>query len=317
MSLTGQILIALLLDALIGDPRRLPHPVRLIGRLALRLEPLCRRILPERPAGVCTVLLVLTVTCLSGWVLIRAAGMVHPLAGEATAVFLLYTCFAARDLLDHGNRVAAALAANDLAGARRAVGMIVGRDTAELDRAGVVRACVESVAENTVDGVTAPLFWAVLAGPVGVLGYKAASTMDSLFGYRNERYRLFGWAPARLDDLLNWLPARLTGVLLAAAALILNLRPRAAWRIFRRDRFKHASPNSGHAEAAAAGALGIRLGGPSRYGDRLVDKPVIGDDGMVPDSVHIAQINRLMVTAALLAAALFLGLRLVVVRVLG
>ncbi len=313
MSLEWQIVLALLIDTVVGDPRRLPHPVRLIGRLAAGSENLCRKLVrSERAAGVCAVLLILAATGLGGWGAIRLAALIDPRAGELVSVLIIYSCFAARDLISHSSRVYAALEQDDLAEARRRVGMIVGRDTSELDGQGVVRACVESVAENTVDGITAPLFWAAVGGPIGVLLYKAVNTMDSIFGYKNERYFDFGWAPARLDDLLNWLPARITAVLMVAAARFSRLSAPDAWRIFRRDRHNHASPNAGQSEAAMAGALGFRLGGPAVYFGRPVFKPVIGDDTMSPVPGHIDQANRLAVaTTALMAvlsvSVLFLG----------
>jgi adenosylcobinamide-phosphate synthase len=166
---------------------------------------------------------------------------------------------------------------------------------------------VESVAESTVDGLTAPLFWAIIGGPLGALLYKAGNTMDSTFGYKNERYRHFGWAPARLDDLLNFLPARLSGVLMVVAAFILGLDGRRAWRIFRRDRLRHASPNSGHTEAAAAGALGLQFGGSNHYFGEVVVKPTIGDPGQMVEAGHILRINRLFITSAVLAGVVLLG----------
>jgi len=314
MRLEHQIALALLLDALLGDPRWLPHPVRLIGGLALGGERLCRWLVPhERTSGILAVIFVLAVTGLSGWGVILLAGRLHPWAGEALSVLLLYTCFAARDLTAHSRAVFAALRDGDLVLARQRVAMLVGRDTARLDEAGVVRACVESVAENTVDGMTAPLFWAVIGGPVAALVYKAVNTLDSTFGYKNERYRLFGWASARLDDLANLMPARLTGVVMVAAGFVNGLSGRNAWRILRRDRLRHASPNSGHTEAAMAGTLGLRLGGPNSYFGEVVEKPNIGDDLVAPIPDHIEQANRLLVTAVALTALLLLGLRLILV----
>lgn len=299
-----QIILALLLDGLLGDPRWLPHPVRLIGRLAVRTEGVFRRRLPdERWAGIAAVLFVLAVTGIVGGAVLWGAARVHPRLGDVVAVLLLYTSFASRDLLAHSRRVYRALASADLAGARRQVGFLVGRDTGGLDQAGVVRACVESVAENSADGIVAPLFWAVVGGPLGALLYKAASTLDSTFGYRNERYRRFGWAAARLDDLVNLLPARLTGLGLVVAAFLLpSLDGRGAWRIYSRDRHHHPSPNSGHPEAAAAGALGLQLGGTNCYLGVVVAKPTIGDGPAAPRPEHILAMNRLALTLTLLAA---------------
>ena len=194
MSLEHQIVIALLLDGLIGDPRWLPHPVRMIGWLAIKTEALTRAVFTnERLAGFFAMLIVLLVTGLTGWGLIEFAGRYHPLAGDIISILILYTCFALRDLIAHSRNVFNALKKDDLAEARKRVGMIVGRNPSGLDEAGVVKAAVESVAENTVDGITAPLFWAVIGGPLGALLYKAVNTMDSTFGYKNARYLRFGW----------------------------------------------------------------------------------------------------------------------------
>lgn len=318
MSLELQVILALLLDAWWGDPRWLPHPVRLIGWLALKCEGLTRAVIGnEKLAGFITLGMVLVVTGLTGWGLIRLAGIFHPVAETVVSVLILYTSFAGRDLAVHSRKVYAALRDDDLDGARKRVAMIVGRDTAELDRSGVVRACVESVAENTVDGVTAPLFWAIIGGPLGAILYKAANTMDSTFGYKNERYLHFGWAPARFDDLVNLLPARISGLLTVVAAIVLRLRAAEAWRIFRRDRFQHASPNGGQTEAAVAGALGISLGGAAIYFGKVAHKPAIGEPLVEPAAEHILQTNRILLTVTLLFATLLLAARIAVLTILG
>ncbi|MEN8135608.1 MAG: adenosylcobinamide-phosphate synthase CbiB [Thermodesulfobacteriota bacterium] len=318
MSLELQIIMALVLDALWGDPRWLPHPVRLMGWLALSCERMTRAIMPyEKLAGIITVILVLAATGLTGWGLIRLAGIFHPVAETVVSVLLLYSCFAGRDLVVHSRKVYAALRDDDLAEARKRVGMIVGRDTTELERSGVVRACVESVAENTVDGVTAPLFWAIIAGPLGAVLYKGVNTMDSTFGYKNERYLHFGWAAARFDDLVNFLPARISGLLTVLAGALLRLRAAESWRIFRRDRLQHASPNAGQTEAPVAGALGISLGGSSSYFGKVVHKPTIGEPVMEPEPEHILQTNRILLMVTLLFFLLLLASRLVVLAILG
>jgi adenosylcobinamide-phosphate synthase len=310
-----QIVLALGLDAMLGDPRWLPHPVRLIGGLALQVEKICRRLFRnERRAGIVTVLVVLLVTGGLGGLLLWGAGRIDPRLGELVGILLLYTCFAARDLLAHSRRVYLALAAGDLAEARQRVAWLVGRDTGDLYQAGVVRACVESVAENSSDGVVAPLFWAVVGGPLAALLYKAVSTLDSTFGYKNQRYLYFGWASARLDDLVNFIPARLAGVGLVASALLCGLDWRGAWRIYRRDRKNHASPNSGHPEAAAAGALGLQLGGGSSYFGQPVTKPTMGDGLGEPRALHILAVNRLVLTLTVVVAVVLLSGRLGVVR---
>ncbi|HSH14060.1 MAG TPA: adenosylcobinamide-phosphate synthase CbiB, partial [Desulfurivibrionaceae bacterium] len=245
--------------------------------------------------------------------LLWEARRLDPRLGDLVAVLLFYTCFAARDLLAHSRRVYQALAAGDLLAARQKVAWLVGRDTANLDQAGVVRAGVESVAENSSDGVVAPLFWAVVGGPLAALLYKAASTLDSTFGYKNKRYLHFGRASARLDDLVNFVPARLTGLGLVASACFCGLDWRGAWRIYRRDRHNHASPNSGHPEAAAAGALGLQLGGGSSYFGRPVEKPTMGDALGEPLPGHILAVNRLVLVLTLLIAFGLLAGRSVVV----
>lgn len=308
------LVAALALDVWVGDPQGWPHPVRLIGQGALALETPLRRLLGDgRLAGVAAVVVVLAATAVAVAVVLQAAALVAPWLAAVAAVYFLYAGLALRDLLGHSRRVYAALVAGDLFEARRRVAMIVGRDTENLDEAGVVRACVESVAENMVDGVTAPLFYGILGGPLGIMLYKAVNTLDSTFGYKNERYLHFGWAAARLDDWVNFLPARLSGVVVVLAAPLCGCSMGNAWRILRRDRLRHASPNSGHPEAAVAGALGVQLGGASVYFGREVEKPSIGEP-LGPLAVdRIAAANRLV----LLAAGLFFVIALGGVRVFG
>lgn len=300
-----ELLSAFALDLWLGDPRRLPHPVVGIGWLITALEahlhgaPLARRI-----SGLLLVGAVLLTTGLAGWLLLAVAAALHPWLESLVAVWLAWTCLAARELHRQTAVVVEALTDGDLVAARGALGMIVGRDTAQLDAQGVLRACVETVAENTSDGIVAPLFYLALGGPLGGLLYKAANTMDSMIGYRNERYRDFGWAAARLDDLLNWLPARLTGLLMVAASFLLGLNGWQAWRIMRRDARRHASPNAGFPEAAAAGALGVQLGGPSRYFGQELDKPRLGDADRELDVALFGKMVYLMYAVSLTALAL-------------
>ena len=310
MSLEYQIAIALLLDLAIGDPRWFPHPVRLIGRLITTLEGPARRAIPDaRVAGAVTALTVILVTALMTVALIGIAGRIHPLLGDATGIVVLYTTFAARDLARHGLAVYRALEKFDLTEARRLVSWMVGRDTERLTETEVVRAAVESIAENTVDGVIAPLFFAVIAGPVGAMAYKAVNTLDSMIGYRNESYIDFGMTAARIDDGANYIPARLAVPVLTAAAGLLGLRASAAWRIAWRDGRKNLSPNSGIAEAAVAGALGVRLGGVMVRRGRPVNQPEIGDPVVPLARGHILAANRLMFIATVIAAAVLLLLR--------
>jgi len=307
MRLEYQILAAVALDLLVGDPRWLPHPVKGIGRLAAALERLTRRLLPwPRAAGIVTALAVAAAAGAGAWGLVQLAALAHPAAADAVGVVVIYTTIAPRDLARHSLAVLRPLAAGDLGEARRRVALIVGRDTDRLDAAGVTRAAVESVAESTVDGVTAPLFWAIVAGPVGAMVYRALNTLDSMFGHKDERYAEFGWASARLDDAANFLPARLTAPLVGAAAALVGQRPAGAMRILWRDARNHASPNAGLAEAAMAGALGVQLGGPNYYGGEPLPKPTLGDPLVPLEPRHI----RLATAMMFVTTGLFLALGL-------
>lgn len=304
MPLEYQILAAVLLDLICGDPRWFPHPVKFIGRFALFCEPACRKAIPnQRMAGVITVVFVLAATAWIAWGIVFMAGLLHPWLGDVFSILLIYTTLAARDLSRHSMEVYESLKAEDLPEARRRVGRIVGRDTDVLDERGVVRATVESVAENTADGVTAPLLFAFLGGPVGALLYKAVNTLDSTFGYKNERYREFGWAAARLDDLVNYLPARLTAILVPVAAVLAGLNARNSIKILLRDARNHPSPNSGYLEAAMAGGLEVQLGGLNYYFGQPSKRPTMGDPLRPLESRDIVRVNTLMfVTYALLLA---------------
>lgn len=315
MIMEYKILLALLLDFAAGDPRWLPHPVRLIGWMIARMENLTRRIFANpRIAGSITAFSVILTTALASWALIETAEKIHPFLGDAVSVILLYTTFATRDLADHGRAVYEALDGGDLALARRRVAMLVGRDTQRLSEQGVIRAAVESVAENTVDGVLAPLFFAVVGGPVLAMTCKATSTLDSMIGYRNERYIDFGKTGAKMDDAVNWIPARISAPIIAASALFAGLRAKAAWRMALRDGRKHASPNAGISEAAFAGALGVRLGGPIERRGQTVQLPELGDPLAPLAKGHILQAVRLLYASTVVAAVVFLLARVTIHR---
>lgn len=302
-SLVLQIWIALALDFFIGDPRWLPHPVRAIGRAARAIEGPARRMSRnQRLAGSVAAATVIGGTCLAAWGLLTAVRGLSWLLCDVVAIWILYTTFAAKDLSIHSSAVSAALAEGNLPRARYAVSRMVGRDTEALDERGVVRAAVESVAENTVDGVLAPLFFAFLFGPVGAMAYKAINTLDSTFGYRNERYLHFGWAAARIDDAANFVPARLSLVLVSMGALMSGGRAIRALGVGLRDARKHASPNSGFPEAAFAGALGVQLGGPLLRNGRPDLAPLLGDPVDPLDMEHIHKASALMFASTLVAA---------------
>lgn len=267
------------LDLLLGDPRGWPHPVVWIGRLIQRFEEIWTALLGRtRLAGCLLTLSTLLAAGGAAWGLLTLAGAVHPWLRAATGLWLAWTCLALRSLHAESLEVVRQMEAGDLEAARSALSRIVGRDTAGLDEAGILRATIETVAENTSDGVVAPLFYLSLGGPVLAVLFKAASTLDSMVGYRSEHYREVGWASARLDDLFNLVPARLTGLLMVLAAVPLRLNARGALKVLRRDGRKPKSPNAGIPEAAVAGALGIRLGGPAVYFGKEVPKPTLGDD---------------------------------------
>ncbi len=320
-----QLIAALCLDLCIGDPRWFPHPVRIIGFFCTRLEIIFRRVLgSEYMAGLITLISVLLLTIGGTACLLFLLDMFSAVLSQLFAVFLLYTSVAIRDLIIHSKEVYRQLASNeDLDGARKAVSMIVGRDTSVLDEKGIIRATVETVAENMVDGVTAPLFYAVLfslLAPVtgehaiilavlGAITYKAVNTMDSMFGYKNEQYLNFGRSAALLDDLVNWIPARLSGLCLIPAAAMCGFSSRGALTIFTRDRLSHASPNAAHPEAAVAGALGIALGGTSQYFGKTMVKPVIGVASRDAEQDDILRTNRLMLVGSLVFLIIMLLFR--------
>ena len=287
------------LDALIGDPYTMPHLIRLVGTLIAALERLLRRLLPttkrgEIMGGVLLALLVPTVMCLGAGCALALAWRLSPVLGLVAETLVCYQMLAARQLEIEAERVLAALDEGGIEGARAQVRMIVGRDTGGLDEAGVLRATVETVAENASDGVVAPLVYMGLAGPVGGLLYKCVNTMDSMVGYRNERYRHFGRAAARLDDVLNWVPARLTGAIMCLVAPLVGLSGRDAWRIMRRDARRHVSPNAGFPEAACAGALGIALVGPASYFGEVHMKPWVGDATREIERADVGRATALM-----------------------
>ncbi|HMC63744.1 MAG TPA: adenosylcobinamide-phosphate synthase CbiB [Gemmataceae bacterium] len=292
------------LDQLIGDPPAWPHPVRWIGRLIQMLEPpLRRKFKSERRAGLVLLLLVAGITGAVTWAALAVSGLFLTfgdisLARIALATVLVYFGLAAHNLAWEAEAVVELCVFENWPEARQRLSRIVGRDTENLKPDEVHRACIETVAESTTDGVVAPLFFAALAGPVGLWIYKAVNTLDSMVGYRNERYKDFGWASARLDDVLNFIPARLSCCLIALAAYCTGHRGGQALRIGWRDGRKHPSPNAGWAEAAMAGALGIQLGGTSTYSGVPSAKPLLGDplEPLTPLKVRQA-ITVLRVTA--------------------
>lgn len=315
------MILGFLLDLWLGDPQTPLHPIRLIGGLVAACEQLLRRLLPEtkageRAAGVLLVIIVLLASVGLPLLLLRICLLVSPWLALALDVLLCWLLLATKSLWTESMRVYDALKADDLSLAREKVSWIVGRDTAQLDASGVASAAVETVAESAVDGIVSPLLYIALGfSPLGFL-YKAVNTMDSMVGYKNEKYRYFGTAAARLDDVLNFVPARIGGALMCLAAFLCGYDGRGAWRIFRRDRRAHASPNSAHTEAAAAGALGLTLGGDATYFGVVHHKPTQGD-GRRAGADDILRANRLTRCTAWLALGVGILLRLAVLWIGG
>lgn len=322
MLTVAAVVAGFLLDALLGDPRRIPHPIVAMGNAIAWLEPRLRAAFPDTPSGARRAGVVLVAVLCAGsfgatWCLIAVAGLVHPLLGFAVETWLCYQALAACELRRQSMRVVRELTREGLPAARRAVGMIVGRDTEALDERGVLKAAVETVAENTADGVVGPLVYLIVGGaPLGML-YKAVNTMDSMVGYKNERYLDFGRAAARVDDVLGFIPARLAALCMIAAAPAAGLSAKGAWRIWRRDRFNHASPNSAQTESAMAGALGVELAGSAVYFGKLVEKPTMGDAARPIEREDVRRANRLMVLASALSLVVLGGARIALVVAAG
>lgn len=315
------LIIGSILDFILGDPRGLWHPVQGIGWVISRLERILRRIFPsgktgERWAGGLLVILTLLISVGLPALLLLLLSFMHPLLSFLLSCIFCWQMLAAKSLRVESMKVQEALEQEGLEAGRRAVSMIVGRDTRDLTEEGVIKAAVETVAENTSDGVTAPLFYMILAGPLGGIAYKAVNTMDSMVGYKNETYQYFGTCAARLDDAANFIPARLSALFMIAAAFLAGYDGKNAWRIFKRDRKKHKSPNAAHTEAVMAGALNVRLAGDAWYFGKLFKKPFIGDDIRPVERQDIARACRLEYATALLQLLVLGALKAAVIWIL-
>jgi adenosylcobinamide-phosphate synthase len=306
---------------LLGDPGFLPHPVRFLGALIAFLDK--RLFSGKKYADLLSgIIIVLTVTLAAYFCTFYILKLVHSwfgVAGYMAAwVIIAYTTISAKGLAVAAREVMGPLSKGDIVLARRMLSMVVGRDTGELDGHDVSRGAVETVAENTSDGVIAPLFYLALGGPPLAMAYKAINTMDSMIGYRNERYNYLGRAAARLDDIVNFVPARLTGLLYVAASFLLggigSYSWTGAWKVLVRDRKKHSSPNSGYPEAAVAGALGIRLGGENSYFGKKSIKPFIGDPDNELTSARIGDAVKLMYGASMLGLAVSVVVSAIIYR---
>lgn len=306
------LLAGFALDFIFGDPYNLPHPVRSIGALISALEIKMRKLFPtrERLGGTLLAIAVLMITTAFAAVILFVFYYINKWLGIAAEAVMCYYLLAAKCLKKESMKVYSAIAENDILKARNAVSMIVGRDTENLDEKGIIKAAVETVAENASDGVTAPIFYIMLFGAAGGFFYKAANTMDSMIGYKNEKYLNFGRFAAKLDDFLNFIPSRITAVIMIFSAYILGFNGKNAYKIWRRDRFNHASPNSAQTEAVCAGALEIMLAGDAYYFGKLCKKKTIGDDIRAIENGDIICANRLMYCTSVIMLVIAAAVRI-------
>ncbi len=310
------IILAYILDLVLGDPRWLPHPVRGIGWMIKKMErPLRRAIRNERAAGIVFAVSVIGISWYLSFVIISLASSINRYLGYALSVFFIYSAIAVKDLGAESMEVYRPLEKKDITLARKKLSLIVGRDTHDMECREVVRATVETISENVVDGIISPLLYAFIGGAPLAIAYKAVNTLDSMVGYKSERYKYFGWASARIDDLANFIPARLSLVFLPLASLFAGKDALGSWRIARRDGRKNPSPNSGIPEAAIAGALGVQLGGLNFYNSAPILKPLIGDElsalepGHIKEAIRISYICSALFLVTGAALIIFIGRR--------
>jgi adenosylcobinamide-phosphate synthase len=296
--------LALMLDFWLGDPRWLPHPVRGMGAFIAFLDRRLNKGAYRRVKGIVTVTAVTGTVYIISLLAVKISYSLSWLFGVVVEAILIFTTIATKSLQEAAWNVLLPLERGDMEQARRELSMIVGRDTENLDEPEIVRACVETVAENTSDGITAPLFYAWIGGAPLALFYRAVNTCDSMLGYKNDTYRAFGWASARLDDVMNYIPARLTAIIMVLVHS--GKRFRYCWRVLFRDARKHPSPNSGWPEAAMAALLGVQLGGVNTYRGIVSRRPTLGDPLVPLQTKHIRQALRIMVVTVLSFALLFL-----------
>lgn len=311
------MLAGFVLDMIFGDPYWLPHPIRFIGMLISVIEKMLRKLFPKTAkgefiAGVFLVIVVLLISTGIPFGLLFVSYKVNLWLGIVVESIMCYQLLATKCLKKESMKVYDALKKGDTEGARTAVSMIVGRDTAVLDETGITKAAVETVAENTSDGSIAPLIFIVLGGAALGFFYKAVNTMDSMVGYKNEKYLYFGRTAAKLDDFLNFIPSRISAMIMILSAYCLRYNSKGAWKIWRRDRLKHASPNSAQTEAVCAGALNIQLAGDASYFGKLYKKQTIGDSICAISPEHIKEANRLLYSTAILTLGIVSTLKILI-----
>lgn len=316
--------LGFLLDLLFGDPYNLPHPIRLIGSLITKIEKWLlgenrqRNEKKELKNGMILVSIVLVTTVFITSLILAIAYRLHPYFGVVTETILTYYILAVKSLKAESMKVYRCLKEEGLEAARKAVSMIVGRDTAELEEEGVAKAAIETVAENTSDGVIAPMLYTALGGPVLGFFYKAVNTMDSMVGYKNDKYLYFGRAAAKLDDVVNYIPSRISAYLMILAAFLggRSFHGRQTYKIYKRDHRKHASPNAAQTESVCAGALGVQLAGDASYFGKVVKKPYLGDALRKVEYEDIKRVNHLMYLTAWLGEILCLVVMIIITLVI-
>lgn len=322
MKIGFMLIIAFILDLIFKDPKGIPHPARMIGKIIKYGEISLRKIfrngaVSETIAGTVLTLFVVIISFIVPYVILSICYSINIIFGILVEVFLCFQILALGSLKEAAMKVYTELSTGSLNGARKNLSHIVGRDTEKLEEKGVVKATVESVAENTSDGVVAPLFYMLIGGASFGMLYKAVNTLDSMIGYKNKKYQYFGKVAARLDDILNIIPARITGFLYVLAALLSGFNYRKSYEILLRDRWNHSSPNSGYPEAAMSGALGIQLGGPASYFGEVVDKKYIGDDDKEPNMEDIPKACMLMTIVSVLALVLMILAKFAVLTIIN
>lgn len=286
--------LALVIDRIIGDPPSWPHPVKWMGTLISKLEKRLNKGSYQKGKGSWMLFIVLLVVIFPTWLLSVAANYFHPIAGIFVEGLIIASTIAHKNLKDSALEVYNPLQKEDIKEARFRLSYIVGRDTEELNEQEIVRGTVETVAENTSDGVTAPMFWAFIGGAPLAMLYRAINTCDSMVGYKNDRYIDFGWASARMDDIANWIPSRLTACVMLLANQPFNRNKKSAWKMVLRDARRHPSPNSGWCEAAAAALLGVQLGGTNTYKGIISNRALMGDKFFTLEKIHIIKMNRIL-----------------------
>ncbi len=312
------IILGFIIDCIFGDPYNFPHPVRLIGNLISELEKIMRKLFPDNLyiGGVLMSLSVIFLSTAVPFLILFLCYKINIVFGIIAESIMCWYLIAPKCLKTESMKVYKAVSENDIEKSRKAVSMIVGRDTQFLDFEEVIKATIETVAENTSDGVTAPVFYMSFGGAVLGFFYKSVNTMDSMVGYKNEKYKDFGRFSAKFDDVLNYIPSRLTAVLMVISAFILKYDGKSAYRIWKRDRLKHASPNSAQTESVCAGALNVRLAGDAFYFGKLFKKQYIGDNIRPVEKDDIIKANRLMYVTTILMIVLSVILRVIIMGVL-